>query len=205
MAVTVRFLGSGDSFGSGGRLQTCILVDTGSVRLLMDAMLPSKRSRPLLVAGPAGTAAHLAQLREALFPGSRVMSPAFPYRVVELRQESRTAFEGFTVTVYPALHTPETNPLVLRVECAGRVIAFSGDTEWTAALAKAAAGADLLILECYFHDKPVKMHMNYAALAAHRSQIEARRIVLTHMSTEMLARVGTVAEQCAFDGLTLEL
>ena len=27
MSLTVRFVGSGDSFGSGGRFQTCIVVD----------------------------------------------------------------------------------------------------------------------------------------------------------------------------------
>lgn len=32
----VRFLGSGDAFGDGGRLQTCILVDTGGYRALID-------------------------------------------------------------------------------------------------------------------------------------------------------------------------
>lgn len=34
--ITVRFIGSGDSFGSGGRLQTCILVDGPDVRFAMD-------------------------------------------------------------------------------------------------------------------------------------------------------------------------
>lgn len=34
--VTVQFLGSGDAFGSGGRLQTCIYVGTSSVRFLID-------------------------------------------------------------------------------------------------------------------------------------------------------------------------
>jgi len=34
--VTVRFIGSGDAFGSGGRLQTCILVDASDVRFAMD-------------------------------------------------------------------------------------------------------------------------------------------------------------------------
>lgn len=34
--VTVRFLGSGDAFGSGGRFQTCILVETASTRFLID-------------------------------------------------------------------------------------------------------------------------------------------------------------------------
>src|SRR5215468_843190 len=111
MAVSVRFVGSGDAFGSGGRFQTCIVVDGPGVRfaidfgasslialarlgihpntldaillthlhgdhcggvpfLLIDAMLAARRERPLIVGGPAGTAAHLDHLREALFPGS---------------------------------------------------------------------------------------------------------------------------------------
>ena len=34
--VKVRFLGSGDTFGSGGRLQTCIHVDIGESAFLLD-------------------------------------------------------------------------------------------------------------------------------------------------------------------------
>jgi ribonuclease BN (tRNA processing enzyme) len=34
--TTVQFIGSGDSFGSGGRLQTCILVDDDGWRCLID-------------------------------------------------------------------------------------------------------------------------------------------------------------------------
>ena len=37
MTATVRFVGSGDSFGSGGRFQTCIMVDAaGGTRFTMD-------------------------------------------------------------------------------------------------------------------------------------------------------------------------
>src|SRR5947207_3614626 len=132
MAVSVRFVGSGDSFGSGGRFQTCIVVDGPSSRfaidfgtsslialaqqgiehnsldaillthlhgdhcggvpfLLMDAMLAAKRQRPLVIAGPAGTRAHLDALREALFPGSSVMRPQFAvdYRELTLAVPTR--------------------------------------------------------------------------------------------------------------------
>lgn len=34
--ASVRFIGSGDAFGSGGRLQTCILVEDGNWRCLVD-------------------------------------------------------------------------------------------------------------------------------------------------------------------------
>src|SRR5213083_943471 len=36
MTVRVRFVGSGDSFGSGGRFQTCILVDGDGTRFAID-------------------------------------------------------------------------------------------------------------------------------------------------------------------------
>ena len=36
MTVSVRFVGSGDSFGSGGRFQTCILVDAPGRRFTID-------------------------------------------------------------------------------------------------------------------------------------------------------------------------
>src|SRR6266446_9912788 len=36
MSLTVRFVGSGDSFGSGGRFQTCIVVDGPRSRFAID-------------------------------------------------------------------------------------------------------------------------------------------------------------------------
>ncbi|MFN8459783.1 MAG: MBL fold metallo-hydrolase [Anaerolineae bacterium] len=35
-AVTITFAGSGDTFGSGGRFQTCIHVEAGTTRFLLD-------------------------------------------------------------------------------------------------------------------------------------------------------------------------
>jgi len=36
MDITARFIGSGDAFGSGGRLQTCILIDGSEIRFAID-------------------------------------------------------------------------------------------------------------------------------------------------------------------------
>ncbi len=35
-SVRIRFLGSGDAFGSGGRLQTCILIESEACSCLLD-------------------------------------------------------------------------------------------------------------------------------------------------------------------------
>jgi ribonuclease BN (tRNA processing enzyme) len=246
MPVTVRFVGSGDSFGSGGRFQTCILVDGPASRvaidfgtsslialaqqgiahnsidaillthlhgdhcggvpfLLVDAMLAARRDRPLTIAGPRDLARRMGEIREALFPGSHVMTPAFPVHWVELPLGQPCDVLDLRVTARPARHTRETNPTSLRVEVGGKVIAYTGDTEWTDEVAAVARGADLLIAECYFYDKPVRWHLNYPAIAAHRAELGARRVILTHLSREMLARAGEVPEECAHDGLVVTL
>jgi ribonuclease BN (tRNA processing enzyme) len=246
MPVTVRFAGSGDSFGSGGRFQTCIVIDGPGVRfaidfgasslialarqdihpntldaillthlhgdhcggvpfLLIDAMLGSRRERPLIVAGPTGTTAHLATLREVLFPGSAIMTPKFPLEYRELTVGAANRVLELVVTPRPARHTAQTNPTALRVEVGDRVIAYTGDTEWTDEVARIAEGADLLIAECYYYAKPIKWHLNYPAIAEQVRRAGAKRVILTHMSAEMLAHAGGVPEECAADGMVVEL
>jgi ribonuclease BN (tRNA processing enzyme) len=213
MAVQVRFVGSGDSFGSGGRFQTCILVDAPDLRfaidfgtsslialaqqgiehnsidvillthlhgdhcggvpfLLVDAMLGAKRVRPLTIVGPRDLAARMSEISEALFPGMHVMQPRFPLQYVELEVGKPNRIRDLVVIPQVARHTRETNPLALRVEVAGKVVAYTGDGEWTDDLAKIGRDADLLIAECYYYDKPVKWHLNYPTIAAHREHFE---------------------------------
>ncbi len=246
MTVSVRFVGSGDSFGSGGRFQTCIVVDGPHSRfaidfgtsslialaqqgiehnsldaiflthlhgdhcggvpfLLMDAMLSAKRARPLTIAGPLDLERRMGEIREALFPGSHVMTPKFPLLWMELEPARPHRILDLVVTSQRARHTQETNPTALRVEVGGKVVAYTGDTEWTDDVAKVARGADLLIAECYFYDKPIKWHLNYPAIAAHRQDFGAKRLILTHMSKEMLAQADKIPEECARDGLVVTI
>jgi ribonuclease BN (tRNA processing enzyme) len=246
MPITVRFVGSGDSFGSGGRFQTCIVVDGPRCRfaidfgtsslialaqqgiehnsldaillthlhgdhcggvpfLLIDAMLGARRTRPLTIAGPRALRARMDAIREALFPGSHVMTPKFPIEWIEMEPGRAHRILDLVVTPERARHTEETNPTALRVQVGERVVAYTGDTEWTDDVARAARDADLLIAESYFFDRPVRWHMNYPDIRAHASQVGARRLILTHMSREMLAHATAVPEECAHDGLVVTL
>ena len=79
------------------------------------------------------------------------------------------------------------------------------DTQWTPALAEAAQGADLFAVEAYTFDRPIRYHLDYQTLRAHLGEIGARRVVLTHMSADMLSRLADAEPPAAYDGMTIDL
>jgi ribonuclease BN (tRNA processing enzyme) len=242
---SVRFLGSGDAFGSGGRFQTCILVQGEGGRVLVDcgassliAMkrlgvdpgtidavlithlhgdhfggLPflvldaqfSHRERPLLIAGPPGVEERVRAAMEVLFPGSSGTAQRFDLRFLEMAPEVQTIAGPVAFTAYPVEHASGAPAYALRVLCDRRTIAYSGDTAWTDTLLRVAAAADLFIAEAYFFEKQITFHLDYATLRRHRDALGCRRLILTHMSADMLANLDAIDCEHAEDGMTIGL
>jgi ribonuclease BN (tRNA processing enzyme) len=173
--------------------------------LLLDAQF-TRRSRPLVIAGPVGIETRLANLMEALFEHSSKTKQRFDLSVIALEPEQSRTFGEVKVTPYPVVHGESGGPfLAYRIEAEGRVIAYSADTEWTDMLIPAARGADLFIAEAYYYDKIVKNHLSLKTLEAHLPEINAKRLVLTHMSEDMLGRLGELPYTTAEDGMAVEL
>jgi ribonuclease BN (tRNA processing enzyme) len=169
--------------------------------LILDAQF-SRRTEPLTVVGPPGTGQRLTEAMECLFPGSSRVSRRFEVAVAELAPGEQVSTAGVRVAAWAASHPSGAPALILRLEIGGKVIAYTGDTAWTDAILPAAAGADLLIAEAYYRDKAVPHHLRWADLAAHEDTIGARRVILTHMSADMLAHPG---EDRAYDGLVVHV
>jgi ribonuclease BN (tRNA processing enzyme) len=172
--------------------------------LLLDAQF-SRRTRPLVIAGPEGIEARLAQVMEALFEHSSKTKQRFELSVVALKPEQSRAFGAINVTPFAVVHGESGGPfLAYRIEAEGRIIAYSADTVWTETLVAAGRDADLFVAEAYHYDKVVKNHLNLTTLEANLPRINPKRLVLTHMSDDMLARIGTLAHTTASDGLIVE-
>jgi ribonuclease BN (tRNA processing enzyme) len=244
--MRVRFAGSGDAFGSGGRWQTCIhlhgagqvlLVDCGTTSLvalkgqgldpgavgavavthlhgdhfgglpflILDGQF-TRRTAPLLVAGPPGIGDRLAQTMETLFPGSSRARRRFAVQITELPIDGMpTVLGAATVRGWQVEHPSGAPPLALRIDLGGASFAYSGDTQWTPALAEAARDVDLFAVEAYTYDQPIRYHLDYQTLHAHRTEIHAQRIVLTHMSAAMLARLADAELPAAYDGMVIDV
>jgi ribonuclease BN (tRNA processing enzyme) len=173
--------------------------------LLLDAQF-SRRSRPLVIAGPPGIEARLAQVMEALFEHSSTTKQRFELSIVALRPEETRELGTITVTPYPVVHGNSGGPFLgYRIEAEGRVIAYSADTEWTETLIPLARDADLFIAEAYYYDRIVKNHLSLITLEQHLPEIKPKRLILTHMSDDMLGRLDSLAYTAASDGMVVEL
>lgn len=165
----------------------------------------SRRERPLIVAGPPTVRERVEVSMEAFFPGSSKAARRFSVNFVELEDGKAGPVGPARVTPFAVEHASGAPAFALRVEYGDKVVAYSGDAAWTEALIDASRGADLFICEAYFFEKKVPYHLDYETLAVNRQRLDCRRIVLTHMSADMLARSAEVALECAEDGLTIEL
>ena len=245
--MKITILGSGDAFGSGGRFNTCLHLEAGAQRLLLDcgassmvalnragiernglstllfthfhgdhfgglpaflldAQFVSRRRQPLTIAGPSGIDHRDQHAREADFPGASATRWRSPIEYVEETPEQPATLAGIDVSAFPMVHDERAGPCQgYRLRHDGKVFAFSGDTAWTDALIPLAAGADILLVECYAYDIKLANHLDYRTLAEHRAQLDAARIVLTHMGVSMLAHRDALPEERAFDGMIIEL
>jgi ribonuclease BN (tRNA processing enzyme) len=172
---------------------------------LLDAQMVSKRTAPLTIVGPPGLEERLMEAMEILFPGSSKVAPSFELSFVELKARTPTVIDEIEVTAFPAAHFSGAPSYSLRVETEGRVFVYSGDTQWTDTLIEASDQADLFVCESYMFDKDVALHNSYHRIMQNRARLTCKRIVLTHMSEDVLSRASEVELPMAEDGMTVVL
>ncbi|MBN9735490.1 MULTISPECIES: MBL fold metallo-hydrolase [unclassified Pseudonocardia] len=122
-----------------------------------------------------------------------------------------TGADTVTVTAHPVVHPCPS--FALRVEHAGTVLAYSGDTGACDGLVDAARAADLFLCEASWpHDdaNPAGVHLSGREAGAHAAAAGARRLVVTHvpawydreeLATEAKASFGAPVELAAPDAV----
>ena len=165
-----------------------------------------KRARPLTIAGPAGIEAWYERALEAAFEHFSEIKLTFELRIVTLPERAESAIGPLQVRPFPVVHGNSGGPFfAYRIAVEDRVIAFSGDTEWTETLVEVARDADLFVIECYSYDKPIRNHLNLKTIEQNLARLTSKKLVLTHMSDDMLARRHQVPHLTASDGMVVSL
>ncbi|MDX2480810.1 MAG: MBL fold metallo-hydrolase [Desulfuromusa sp.] len=245
-SVSLCCVGTGDAFGSGGRLNSCfhlqstagqMLIDCGCSSLigmqrcgvipaeidtvvishlhgdhfggipylLLEGKYASQRTRPLTLIGPAGLQQRVEAAAEALYPGMVDKKSSFPMTYRLLDPKKPLQINSLQVECFRVKHGSSKHVYGLRIGVAGKIISYTGDTEWTDNLIPLAQGSDLLIAECFAYDQPVPSHLDYLTLLQKRKLLGCRRLMLTHMGPEMLQRIDQLELETVSDGDLIEL
>ncbi len=168
--------------------------------------------KPLEVIGPPG-------LRELLESLGRAWGSWIDLedrcRVRELPRGDDGFFTigPFEVTWHPVVHTD--NSIAYRFEPrAGKVVAYSGDTDVCDGIVEAARGADVLVLECAFPEgRKCSGHLIPSECGRIATAANARKLILTHLypqcdGEDLISPCRRHFEGeivIATDGLTVEL
>jgi ribonuclease BN (tRNA processing enzyme) len=140
-----------------------------------------------------------------LYPGAPAKVEDLLLRFIEFKDRESLAVGPLAVLPVPVVHPSGSTAYGLRISVGGRVVAYSGDTAWTPALAEIARDADLFICECTGYDTPIPSHLHYTELRPQLAELKARRTVLTHLGAKALARLADFDVEVAEDGQTIAL
>lgn len=136
-----------------------------------------KRVYPLHLFGPEGFLKFYLNLSELY--GSWVLFPGFPLNLWELG-EDELDFTTWQVESKPLAHG--AGSIGFRIQDQeGKVLVYSGDTDYCENLVKLAKEADLLVLECSHPDyRKVKGHLTPSLAAEVARQARSKKLLLTH-------------------------
>jgi ribonuclease BN (tRNA processing enzyme) len=173
---------------------------------MLDAQFVARRKRPLTIAGPAPLREWFARLMETAFAGSSRTVQKFDVSLVELSPERPWRFQNAEIRAALVRHgAPPQSYHGYRIAIDGKVLAFSGDTEWTDSLIELGRDADLFVSESYVYDKPVPLHLAYRQLVDKLPLIRPKRLIITHMSEDMLGRGDAITHETATDGMIVDI
>ena len=147
----------------------------------------ARRTRELVLAGPPTLEERLRALSTALYADFYAQPLPFGVRFAPLGA-GEVAIAGAAVTGMRVTHSPSADPFGVRVRVGGKTIGYTGDAEWSDAIPALADGADLFITEATTYASRWGGHLSVEELVARRSELRAKRVVLTHLGPETAAR-----------------
>jgi len=172
---------------------------------LIEYLYQKPPANPLIIAGPPGTESRVGELFHAMYDSGSVIReiPSVHYQV--LNPDEPASVKGIEIMPFQVPHQSNATSLGLKVSYAGKQILFSGDSLWTERFIAHARGVDLFLCECSFFREQPGMHVNYHALQANLPRLECKKLVLTHLGEDMLARKSELTATLAEDGMVIEI
>jgi ribonuclease BN (tRNA processing enzyme) len=173
----------------------------------VDDMVRQQDHRPLVVYGPQTLVERFGKLREVMWP-----EPKENYAVSFVEGKGEYSVGKLKLTVFPVQHVPWFPSVGYRITGGGRNLVYTGDlnNQQAARFEDDVRGADLLLIEAAA-EKQSKTHFMAEEAVALARKCAIKRVLLTHIRDDYLARVQLVIDKhpdiltLAKDGMRVEV
>lgn len=174
--------------------------------LFLEYQFLVRRQDPLIIAGPPGIEERVEGLWRTMYiERGGAIDRRFSVQYVTLPSKKWTQVGPVEVFPLEVAHYHQEVAYGYQVRVGGNVLGYSGDTEWTDTLTQLSEGCDLFICESYRYDRKLRFHLSYEEIKGNRSTLNCKRLLLTHLHEDALARMQDIQEEVAYDGMRIVL
>ncbi len=173
--------------------------------LFLHCIYIEPRRRPLKIIGPAGVEGRVMKLFRAMYADAAEEPLPFALEFIEAQPERPLLIGSMQIDAFPVLHQEQPPSLGYKIRAGDRKVVYTGDCGWSEDLIERARCTDLFICECSFFETRSEGHLDYPRIAENARRLGAKRIVLSHLGREVLARRSEVSLELAHDGLIIDL
>lgn len=177
----------------------------GGLPFFLLDLLRGNRCKTLNIIGPKGIKEKTLALLELLYPGVQTDLDLSLILFKEYNKDQELETEFFKLQAFPVIHSIASLPHGLKLFIEDKIIAFSGDTEWTDNLIELSEAADLFICECNFYVKESSGHLNYKTILEKQDLLKCKHLILSHLGVEALKNQEHFQIPIAKDGMEISI
>ncbi len=171
----------------------------------LESLYQEPRSRPLIITGPPDIKKRVEMLYLAMFGELAERPMTFPVEYRELPPDQTASVCGVDLVPFAVPHLEKEICFGYRVKRGDKALLYSGDCGWNEGLVRYSQGTDLFICECCYFGSQTPFHLSYPELLQERERLGCKRLLLSHLGREVLARQEEVSFECAHDGYVVEV
>jgi ribonuclease BN (tRNA processing enzyme) len=154
--------------------------------LLLDYLHMTRRREDLYIVGPPGVDKIIESAAELAFPNLSRADSGYRRRYMEVDASREQTVDDLRFQAFPMKHGgEELESFGYRVRLDDKVVAYTGDAEFSEGLFALAEGADVLVMDCNYSEGKGPYHVSFAQVPEIRRRLPlSTTIILTHMEAE---------------------
>jgi ribonuclease BN (tRNA processing enzyme) len=177
----------------------------GGLPFFLLDLLRKNRKKTLTIIGPKGIEEKTLALLALLYPEVQTDLDLSLILFKEYHKDQLLETSDFKLQAFPVIHSAPSLPHGLKLFIEDKIIAFSGDTEWTDSLIELSKDADLFICECNFFEKESRGHLNYKTIMQKQEVLKCRHLILSHLGEDALAHQNQFRIPIAKEGMEISI